>query len=331
MNVDDLRIRLLDAESTPLYVQISQQIKHLIMTQQLDDGAQLPAVRRLAEHLEINTGTVVQAYHELASEQLVETIRGRGTVVRHLSESSADEMARARLLDEAAAQFALRARALGFEPAEVGARVNRTMLGLRTPVPIVFLARSDRQAFRYAAELDERYDDSSVVFVPIGYEAFAKGEPAALAPFDVAYTVVTFVTMAPEVERLLADRGLQCEIIGVTAQLVTESIDRLESMSADRHYTLVTEGRAVPAALAEIASGSGIDSSTIDVIASTPDHVVDLDEVRAAADAGSVLIYTFGVKEQIDELGLDDDRLIELRFALTGGALERLDQRWEGR
>lgn len=328
MNVDDLRIRLLDAESTPLYLQISQQIKHLIITQELDDGAHLPAVRRLAEHLSINTGTVVQAYRELAGEHLVETVRGRGTVVRHLSTSSADEMARARLLEQAADQLAVRARALGFDHDDVRAQLNRALLGAAAPVPVVFVARTEAQAIRYTNELEERYADHHVTFVPFGFDQFAKGDREVADVFAVTYTVLTFVTMAPEVERVLRDHDHPCEIIGMTANLDPATVARLEAMSDAGRYALVTEARAVPAAIAEISSVSGIDARQIDVIAATPDHVVDRDQLQAAADGDQTLIYTFGVKDEIAELGLPADRLIELRFALTDAVLERLDTKW---
>ncbi len=328
MNGDDLRIRLLDAESTPLYLQISQQIKHMIITQQLDDGAQLPAVRRLAEHLSINTGTVVQAYRELAGEHLVETVRGRGTVVRHLSTSSADEMARARLLERAADDLAVRARALGFEPDEVRTQISRALLGATAPVPVVFVARTEAQALRYTTELEQRYADRGVTFVPFGFESFAKGERDVADVFAVAYTVLTFVTMAPEVERVLRDLDHPAEIIGMTAVLDPATNAQLEAMSSEREYTLVTEARAVPAALAEVSSASGIDSPQIDVVAASADHDIDLDQLRAAADGDRVLIYTFGVKDEVLGLNLPEDRLIELRFALTDATVERLDAKW---
>src|SRR5436305_10226536 len=65
----------------PLYVQIVQQIKHAIEVGALQPGEQLPTVRQLAAELTIAPNTIVKAYNELQSMDLIESRAGVGTVV----------------------------------------------------------------------------------------------------------------------------------------------------------------------------------------------------------------------------------------------------------
>lgn len=324
----ELPIRLISGETTPLYLQIVHQLKQLIITHQLDDGARLPAVRRLAERLAINPGTVVQAYRELGNEGLLESVRGRGTVVRRLSGRSDDELSRARLLDAAAAELTTRASALGFSADEVRAQVNLALLGNRQPVPVAFVGWDVDQAGRYAGELDDRYREQNLRFVPFGIDDVVKAPPQLLDQLRVAYTVVTFVTMAPEVERGLAAAGIEAEIVGITVSLSAETVTRMRAMSSDRRYTLVTEQRAVTTALATIELESGIGHDAIGVVATTPDGTLDPDELDRVVAGDSVLIYTWGVHHEIAARDLPADRLLEMRFAFTEAARQRLDARW---
>jgi len=66
---------------TPLYEQIISQIKHLIVTEALLAGEQLPTIRDLASELDINFNTVARSYRSLDAEGLISTQRGRGTFV----------------------------------------------------------------------------------------------------------------------------------------------------------------------------------------------------------------------------------------------------------
>ena len=75
----------LDRQSRiPLYRQIRDQLRAMILAGTLPEGAQLPPERRLAERLGVNRGTVTNAYRELVADGLAEACVGRGTVVCRL-------------------------------------------------------------------------------------------------------------------------------------------------------------------------------------------------------------------------------------------------------
>jgi len=71
-----------NATSTqPLYLQLTQQIRHAIDTGVLQPGDSLPGIRTLAEQLVVSPNTVVKAYSELEHEGLLDMRQGSGAFV----------------------------------------------------------------------------------------------------------------------------------------------------------------------------------------------------------------------------------------------------------
>ena len=77
-----MNLKLDRKSSTPLHLQIAQQIRQRILRGELAEGSRLPPTRKLAEILGVNRSTVVQAYNKLWAEGWIESHVGRGTVVR---------------------------------------------------------------------------------------------------------------------------------------------------------------------------------------------------------------------------------------------------------
>jgi GntR family transcriptional regulator len=103
----------------PIYVQVMDQIKHLIATGALQPGDQLPTIRELAVNLTINLHTVAHAYAELEREGFLSIQRGRGTFITNgYHEQSLGELREQRLQSLIDSMFA-EALNLGYEPEEV--------------------------------------------------------------------------------------------------------------------------------------------------------------------------------------------------------------------
>ena len=68
-------------EGVPIYLQIVNQVKYLVAAGRLAPGEELPAIRVLAERLEVNPNTVARAYRELEIAGVVEKRRTAGTYV----------------------------------------------------------------------------------------------------------------------------------------------------------------------------------------------------------------------------------------------------------
>jgi GntR family transcriptional regulator len=65
----------------PIYVQIMDEVRRLIVLGELKPDDALPSVRQLAADLRLNPNTIVQAYRELEHEDVVYVKRGQGTFV----------------------------------------------------------------------------------------------------------------------------------------------------------------------------------------------------------------------------------------------------------
>lgn len=65
----------------PVYVQLKEQLKSLIVSGEVQAGTQLPPANQLADNLAINRNTVLRAYNELAQEGYVQFRNGVGTFV----------------------------------------------------------------------------------------------------------------------------------------------------------------------------------------------------------------------------------------------------------
>lgn len=69
------------SSASPIYEQITTQIKAKIMAGELPAGSSLPSIRALAKTLHISVITVQRAYDDLARAGLIETTIGKGTFV----------------------------------------------------------------------------------------------------------------------------------------------------------------------------------------------------------------------------------------------------------
>jgi GntR family transcriptional regulator len=79
----------------PIYIQLTDQIKHKIATGELQPGDQLPTVRQLAADLRVNFNTIARGYRILDEEGIISTQHGRGTFILELvSEEQATTLRR---------------------------------------------------------------------------------------------------------------------------------------------------------------------------------------------------------------------------------------------
>ena len=65
----------------PIYIQLTEQVKHAIAAGELEPGDQLPPVRELAADLGVNFNTVARVYRVLDEEGIISTQHGRGTFI----------------------------------------------------------------------------------------------------------------------------------------------------------------------------------------------------------------------------------------------------------
>ncbi len=74
-------IQINPTSNQPIFEQIIFQVKMLVLKGYLKPGDGIPSVRKLALSLSVTPGTVAKAYNELEHQQVIVTIRGKGTYI----------------------------------------------------------------------------------------------------------------------------------------------------------------------------------------------------------------------------------------------------------
>ena len=108
-------------DGRPIYEQIAEHYKRLILCGAMGEDEKLPSVRELAMELSTNPNTVQKAYEKLEREGFSYTVKGRGRFVK----SNTGLVSRKR--DEIAAQIAK----LLQEATEIGLDVDMLMENVR--------------------------------------------------------------------------------------------------------------------------------------------------------------------------------------------------------
>ncbi|MDD4237255.1 MAG: GntR family transcriptional regulator [Desulfotomaculaceae bacterium] len=107
----DLRSR------APIYEQLVEKIKELIINNVLKPDQQLPAVRVLASELTINPNTIQKAYRELEYREFIYSIPGKGSFVRPAIHENST--ARLQTLENELSRIVSEMQYLGATPREI--------------------------------------------------------------------------------------------------------------------------------------------------------------------------------------------------------------------
>ena len=82
----------------PIYEQIKDGLRRLIVSGALPDGSKIPSVREMSAELAINPSTIQRAYRELEGEGYICSVTGKGSFV--CSREDADAARRKELLEK---------------------------------------------------------------------------------------------------------------------------------------------------------------------------------------------------------------------------------------
>ena len=89
-------LRVFPSQGVPIYRQVMDQVRLLVLSGRVSAGDLLPSVRSVAAALAVNPMTVSKAYSLLEAEGLVERVRGLGMRV---CEQSAESLPGARMAE----------------------------------------------------------------------------------------------------------------------------------------------------------------------------------------------------------------------------------------
>ena len=100
------------SSGTPIYRQVIDQVRRLVVSGRLKAGDELPSVRMLAKELAVNPMTLSKAYSLLEAEGLLSRRRGKGMVVAEQEDDTDGLEQRTALLRPTLEEAALQARQL---------------------------------------------------------------------------------------------------------------------------------------------------------------------------------------------------------------------------
>lgn len=109
--------------SKPYYEQLVLSVKESIIQGVLQPGDQLPSVREAAKQLLMNPNTVSKAYKQLETEQVIVTIKGKGTFIKQTQDLPKDTY-KIQLLKEQLYQLIIEERHLKITNEELFTWIN---------------------------------------------------------------------------------------------------------------------------------------------------------------------------------------------------------------
>ena len=118
-----MHIILNNTSLIPIYEQLVEQIKNLIISGELAENTILPSVRAMASELKISALTVKKAYDKLEEDGFVVTVHGKGTYVAETDGSKAQE-ARCKAIEDELIQLVTKAHGVGMSSDDIRAMLD---------------------------------------------------------------------------------------------------------------------------------------------------------------------------------------------------------------
>ena len=110
----------------PIYRQLSEQIRRMAASGQLQPGTELPSIRDLAIQYAINPMTVSKVYSLLEAEGVLERNRGKPMTIAKVARAQSPPAKRVQQLEPHLEQLVLAARQLELDEAEVAKALRNT-------------------------------------------------------------------------------------------------------------------------------------------------------------------------------------------------------------
>ena len=231
--VTPLELRV-DAHSPiPIRRQLTEQLKHAIEAGGVPRDQPLPSIRELAGFLGINPNTVARVMEDLKLGGYVETRRGKGVFVAPVPPARPAPHLRDRLLQD----VVIRAAALGMTPDDVAVGVlsvaTTRPAALHEPVEVLLVECTPPELDFFARELEDQLPVHVHKVLLDDLPKAVRRKPAT--PWRAA---VTSFSHLPEVERLLATRGIPT--IALLAEAHLETLHQLAQLPMGTRVGIVS-------------------------------------------------------------------------------------------
>lgn len=202
----------------PLFMQISEQLRHLILSGRYAPGTSLPSSRELSELLQVNRNTISNALEVLRSEGLVEIRRGVGIFVKDAPPQLTQEISET--LKTIARRALKDARGIGYNENDLAEAIRMVTHHPATlPVSpdgsnqyIVFIECNKPILENYKWDIEASV---GVKVVPFLLDDLRKFDPATQAVLGGCECVATTYTHLYDTKNIL--KHVDKPILGITA------------------------------------------------------------------------------------------------------------------
>jgi GntR family transcriptional regulator len=311
-----MQVRIEPNGHLPVYVQLKEQLKFLILNGELEPGTKLPTIRQLAGFLGINRNTVQKAYHGLEGEGLVECRRGRGCVVADDASAAAQPVSPELLdvIDRAIKE----AGELGVRPDDLAsyfyARASqRPDLPLKRRV--VFVECEAAITTAIAQTIQERL---GIEVTPVLLKDLREPKPEVEEQLRQAHVVATTFFHIQELRGMLAKTGKEVVALAVKPHL--ENLIQIAGIPRGTSVGLVCVSQGCALELQRTLESAGVKG--LDVILGGVDDLGSLAEILPGQP---VVIASDFVAEEVQPLLGPDQEFIALDYTtLDEGAINLL-------
>lgn len=192
-------------QGLPLYAQLRDHLRMLILSGVLVPGQKMPGVRQLADYLDINRHTISRALHDLKDQGLIVTEQGRGTfVAKDIPIVAKRNVER---FMEVVRRAVEESQALGFSVEELSSAVLASGVNALDSGPddlcIAFVECNPISLDRYAGDLRR---ELGIRVKPLLISDLRRSIAAGRETMADCELVVTTLGHMPEVRRILGDQ-----------------------------------------------------------------------------------------------------------------------------
>lgn len=311
-----MKLRIEPSSHLPVYVQLKEQIKFLILNGDLQAGTLLPPTRQLAGFLRINRNTVLKAYQELEQEGLIECQQGRGCVVVEPVRADA-QMVSAELLS-IIDQSINQAGELGVSPEDFASYVYaraRQRQDVRITRRLVFVECEAPITVTLAKNLQDRL---GVEVTPLTLKELREPTSETENKLRDAHAIATTFFHIQEVKRLLAKT--KKEVVAIVVKPHLDKLIKISTIPQSTPVALVCVNESCAFDMKRSLEHAGINS-----LNTTLFGVDDQQKLTDLLHGYPVIIASDIISDKLRPLVQPDQELIVMDYtALDEGAIEFL-------
>lgn len=296
--------------SMPLYVQIIEQIKYMILTGELKPGSKLPSGRQLADFLHINRATINNALNELENLGYLHTEKGVGTYVNdHIGLKVKRDQNKFREIIITAME---EAKKIGFSPDEFITAAYVLVEQEREPGEsednfyAVFVECNEPVLQGYKRDIE---DSLSIKVEPLLVDKLNQIDFKTLQLITNAGMVITTFTHLHEVKVKLKE--IDVEIIGVTAGPYLELLLKVSQIEKGTKIAVVMVTHRGAKEVAQSIIDSGLCLSSI--------IVTSLEErnfLKEAIKEAKLVIASSAIEEEVKQYTQENQEIMIYRNVL---------------